>query len=40
MTWRSFEEIETVDGRSADEDKWFVYVRAHLRQDKSENTQR
>jgi hypothetical protein len=40
MTWRSFEEIETVDGRSADDDKWFVYVRAHLRQDKSENTQR
>lgn len=35
MTWRSFEEIETVDGRSGDDDKWFVYVQAHIRQDRS-----
>jgi hypothetical protein len=32
VTWRSFEEVDIVDGRSADEDKWFGYVQAHVRQ--------
>jgi hypothetical protein len=40
VTWRSFEEIETADGRAADEDRWFAYVHAHVRQDKNENPHR
>lgn len=28
MTRRSFEEIETLDGRSSDDDKWFVYAQS------------
>jgi hypothetical protein len=31
MTFRSFEEIEKIDGRSADVDKWFAYVQARVR---------
>jgi hypothetical protein len=37
VTWRSFEEVDTVDGRSADEDKWFDYVQAHVRQNHSDS---
>jgi len=31
MTFRSFEEIEKFDGRSADVDKWLAYVQARVR---------
>lgn len=40
MTWRSFEEIETADGRSGDDDKWLVYVQAHVRQNAGEQLHR
>lgn len=40
VTWRSFEEIDTVDGRSADDDRWFAYVRAHVRHDNNANHHR
>jgi hypothetical protein len=40
VTRRSFEEIETADGRSADDDKWFVYVQSHVRQHRDENPKR
>lgn len=36
MTWRSFEEVETVDGRAGVDDKWFSYVQARVRQNRSE----
>ncbi|NIA54804.1 hypothetical protein HAV22_14295 [Massilia sp. TW-1] len=40
MTWRSFEEIDTVDDRSPDHDKWFAYVQAHVRRDRDRDPQR
>jgi hypothetical protein len=40
VTWRSFEEIDTADGRSLDDDKWFAYVQAHARRDRNGDTQR
>lgn len=40
VTWRSFEEIDTVDGRSADEDRWFAYVHARVRHENNEDQHR
>lgn len=37
VTRRSFEEIETGDGRSSDDDKWFAYVQGHVRRDRNED---
>ena len=35
MTRRSFEEIDTANGHSPDDDQWFAYIQAYVRQNRS-----
>lgn len=39
VTRRSFEEIDTADGRLAEDDKWFAYVQARVSRQRSQDPQ-